>query len=119
MAGHSRTDLVHKAILSGIFGHIGWNESAERRFRDDPDMQGVDPSGIRALLRQFVMEGNSLEVREETRAEWLEADPDHPFWYRAIIPFPGFAKGIFVEVKFTDLDEDDPWVWIVSAHRQF
>jgi hypothetical protein len=114
----AQLDLVHKAICSGVFGHIQLKESAERLVRDDPDLGGLTPSGIRALLRKFVLDGNSLTVREETRAEYLEENPDDPYWYRAIIPIPGLPRGLFVEVKIVDDDPAEPWVEIVSAHRQ-
>jgi hypothetical protein len=118
MAPSARLDLVHKAICSGILGHIQWQDSAARRVRNDPDLEGFTPEGIRAELRQFVLDGHSLDVRQETRAEYLEENPDDPCWYRAIIPVSGLPKGLFVEVKLVDDDSEEPWVEIVSAHRQ-
>jgi hypothetical protein len=107
--------LVNKAIASGILGHIQWKESAARLVRCDPCLQGLTPEGIRALLRQFVLDGNSLEVRREIRVEYL--DPDELFWYRAVLPVPGFPRGLFVEVKLIDDDPEVPWVEIVSCHQ--
>jgi hypothetical protein len=114
----ARLDLVHLAICSGILGHIQWKLAAAQLVRGDPLLDMLPPERIRALLRQFVLGGNSLEVRPETREEYLEADPDHPYWYRAIIPVAGFPQGIFVEVRLVDDDPNEPWVEIVSAHRQ-
>jgi hypothetical protein len=118
MADSTQLDLVHKAIRSGIYGQIQWKDSASRLVRDDPDLEGLTPQGIRALLRQFVLAGNSLTTRQETRAEFLEEDPDDPFWYRAIFPISGVAWELFIEVKLVDDDPEEPWVEIVSAHRQ-
>jgi hypothetical protein len=118
MAASDRLDLVHKAIRPGIYGHIQWKDAAARLVRDDPGMHGLTPEGIRALLRQYVLDGHSLAVRRETRAEYLEDDPDDPFWYRAVLPVAGFPRGVFVEVKLIDDDEEEPWVEIVSAHAQ-
>jgi hypothetical protein len=81
-------------------------------------MEGLTPEGIRHLLRQFVLEGNALNLREETREEYLQENPDDPYWYRAIIPVPDLPRGLFVEVKLIDDDEKEPWVEIVSAHPQ-
>jgi len=117
MAG-PRLDLVHKAISSGTLGHIQWKDSAVRRLLDDPQMQGFTPMGVRQLLQGFVLAGNSLDTREEKRAEQLEECPDDPYWYRAIIPVADFPKGLFVELKLIDDDENEPWVEIVSAHQQ-
>src|SRR5438552_15413047 len=105
MATTDQLELVNKAIASGILGHIQWRESAARLIRGDPCLNGLTPEGIRALLRQFVLDGNSLEVRCETRAEYLEENPDEPYWYRAVLPVAGFPRGLFVEVKLID---DDP-----------
>ena len=116
MASPARLDLVHKAVCSGVFGHIQWKNSAARLMRDDPRMTGLTPEGIRHLLRQFVQGGNALTVREETRTEYLEEDSDNPYWYRALFPVPGLAHGLFVEVKLVEDDEKEPWVEIVSVH---
>ena len=118
MAGVPRLDLVHKAIGAGSLGQIQWKDSALRRLRDDEEMVSFTASGIRSELRAFVLQGNSLTVRNETRAEWLEDYPDDPHWYRAILPVAEFPKGLFVEVKLVDDADDDPWVEIVSVHRQ-
>ncbi|HYV34615.1 MAG TPA: hypothetical protein VE988_02860, partial [Gemmataceae bacterium] len=69
-------------------------------------------------LRQFVMNGNCLDVRPEIRAEWREEYPDDPFWYRAVIPVPTLKEGLFVEVRLYDCDPEEPWVEIVNAHPQ-
>jgi hypothetical protein len=114
----AQLQLVHKAITSGVFGHIQWKDAAARLVRDDPELEGLTPEGIRALIRQFVVDGNTLDARQETRAEYLEENPDDPYWYRAIIPVPALPQGLFVEVRIVDDDPDEPWVEIVSAHRQ-
>jgi hypothetical protein len=118
MSAPTRLSLVQKAIRSGWRGHIEWKDAAARLVRDDPELLGLTPEGIKDLLRQFVLNGNSLKEREETRQEYLQEDPDNPFWYRALIPVPGLPHGLFVEVKLIDDDPEEPWVQIVSAHRQ-
>ena len=78
-------------------------------------MNGLSPEGVRALLREYVrLNRGILSLRNETRAEILTDDPDDPFWYRAVFPVPDFPKELFVEVKWIDDDEHDPWVRIVS-----
>ncbi|GEM_PF-3478998 len=116
--GH-QLDLVHLAIRSGVFGHIDWKDSAAQLLRDDVDLLGiVTPDDVRALLRQFVLDGNTLEVRDEIRNEYLEENPNDLFWYRAIIPVQGVRGGLFIEVRLVDDDPKEPWIEIVSAHRQ-
>jgi len=114
----ARIDLVHLAIRSGIMGHIQWKLAAAELVRGDPLLAMLPPERIRALLRQFVVDGNSLDVRAETRDEYLREDPDNPYWYRAVIPIAEFPQGIFVEVRLIDANPQEPWVEIVSAHRQ-
>lgn len=117
METSDQLQLVNKAIASGILGHIQWKESAAHLVRCDPCLQGLTPEGIRTMLRQFVLDGNSLEVRHEQRLEYLEEHPDEPFWYRAVLPVSGFPRGLFVEVRLIDDDPEMPWVEIVSAHQ--
>jgi hypothetical protein len=113
-----RLDLVHLAIRSGLLGHIQWKDAADRLVRRNPPLPNLVPEVIRALLRQFVVDGGLLDVRIEVRQEYLRDDPDDPYWYRAIIPVTGLPQGLFVEVKLVDSDPVEPWVEIVSAHRQ-
>src|SRR5262245_49402091 len=102
MVSDARLDLVHRAISSGVFGHIQWKDSAARLVRDDPEMEGMTPEGIRSLLRQFVLDGNVLTVRHEMREEYLKECPDDPYWYRAIIPSRDLPRGLFLEVRLVD-----------------
>ncbi len=118
MDAPTRLELVHKAIRSGWRGHIEWKDAAARLVRDDPDLLALTPEGIKELLREFVLAGGALAEREETRQEYLEEYPDDPFWYRALIPVPGLPRGLFLEVRLIDDDPEEPWVQIVSAHRQ-
>ncbi len=118
MLNRSRLDLVHKAIGAGIFGNIEWKPESYARVRADAEMQGYTPEAVRLLLRQHVLAGNLLSIRQETREERCAEDPDNPYWYRAIIPVSEFPKGLFVEVVLIDYDESEPFVMIVNAHPQ-
>jgi hypothetical protein len=118
MAGAAQLDLVHKAICSRVLGHIQWKDAAARRMRDDRGLEGLTLRGIRAVLRQFVLDGHSLQARRETRAEFLEERPNDPYWYRALLPIPGLPGELFVEVVLADDDPEEPWVEIVSVHQQ-
>lgn len=115
-----RLDLVHLAIRSGVLGHVQWKPSAHALVCADSRLHGlrIEPAHIRAMLRQFVLDGNSLDVRQETRTEYLGENPDDCFWYRAVIPVEGLPQGLFIELKLIDDDEQEPWVEIVSAHEQ-
>lgn len=119
MANLSRLDLVYKAIRAGTFGHIEWKDEAYRRVLDDPVMQGFTPNGIKALLRDFVVnKGGQIDVRDQGMEQWVDADPENPYWYRAILPVSQFPKGLFVEIVIADYDEQCPWIAIVSSHPQ-
>src|SRR5437899_1895438 len=105
MANPDKLDLVHLAVRSGSFGHIQWQDAAARRVRGDPALAGYTPEGIRAMLRTFVLQGNTLTARQETRQEYLAEHPDDPWWYRAVVPAPPLPHGLFVELRLID---DDP-----------
>ncbi len=111
---YSPIDLVHQAIAAGLFGQIQWDDRADERARSNPDLQGLTPEGIRRWLHDFVCGGGRLDERREARLDWLEANADRPAyyrdcWYRAVVPIPGlFQKGLFVEVRLFDDDEEDP-----------
>jgi hypothetical protein len=117
-------DLVHDAIAAGSFGQIQWEDRADQRARNNSDLRGLTPEGIRRLLHDFVLGVGRLDERREARPHWLEANADRPaycrdWWYRAVVPVPGlFPNGLFVEVRLFDDDAQDPWVEIVNAHPQ-
>jgi hypothetical protein len=58
---------------------------------------GGETKGIKAELQKRTCQ---LNARKETREEYK--DPDHPFWYRAILPIPELPKRLFVEIKLID-----------------
>ncbi len=69
-------------------------------------------------LRAYVQGGGRCDVRNEVREEWRAERPEHPYWYRFVLPWEGLAKGLFIEVLLIDDDEDEPFVEIVNApHR--
>jgi hypothetical protein len=53
-------DKVHRAIASGIFGQIQWDDRSGERARSNPELQGLTPQGIRRLLHEFVAAGGRL-----------------------------------------------------------
>jgi len=117
-------DLVHQAIAAGIFGQIQWDDEAGERARSNPDLLGLTPEGIRRLQHDFVKAGGRLDERREARPNWLQTSADRPTyyrdcWYRAVIPVADlFPHGLFVVVRLSDDDAQDPWVEIVNAHPQ-
>src|SRR5690349_2522245 len=117
MSTSPRLDLVHKAIRAGM-GNILFKDAAFRIMQGDPEMNGFTAKGVRQLLREFVLQGNSLTVRQETRLEKLQEDPDDPYWYRAVVQVPEFPRGLFIELKLFEEDEQEPFIEIVSVHRQ-
>jgi hypothetical protein len=120
MAISPRPDLVHKAILAGaMYGNIVWKDSALQLMLDDPNMKGFTGQGVKILVRGHIRAGNTVETRREQWNEYLEKDPNDPFWYCVVIPVPEFPKGLFVKMKLDDDTENDPWVKIVSVHQEF
>jgi hypothetical protein len=113
MPSQPRLDLVHKAICAGIWGHIEWKPEGLKLMLANPKMKGYTGAMVRHLLREYVVSGNSLGVREQDKELWKE---DEPYWYKAKIPADDFPDGLFVEVILWNDDEDCPSVRIVSAH---
>jgi hypothetical protein len=85
-------------------------------------MKRFTEKGIRNLLCEFVRDlGGQFRAQNETAIDWLEENPDDPWWYFAVIPVPTFPRGLFVKVKLLweeGDNEEDAWVQIVSIHEQ-
>ena len=73
-------DLVHRAVAAGIFGQIVWDDLADERARNNPDLNGLTPEAIRRLLHDFVGAGGRLDTRTEARPEWLQANAERPVY---------------------------------------
>ena len=85
-------------------------------------MQNFTEKGIKEDLWDFVRnKAGRCKEQNETATEWLEENPDGPFWYFAILPTPIFRRGLFVKMKLLweeGDDEADAFVQIVSIHEE-
>ena len=105
-----------RAPRSGLSNCVLWvNERTSRRVLGDRELRTVEPLDIKRRLIAYVKSGGEViqarEQREDYRAELA-------FYYKAIVPAPGFPKGIFIEIRLNGADPDCPIVHLVSAHRQ-
>jgi hypothetical protein len=109
--------LVMHAIALGksARGYCEWQESAVRRLLHRPPFPGFTPEGIRERLCRFVVDENGTVAQvKEKRLERM----DRRYYYKAIVPVPELARGLFVELVLIDDDAKAPAVQIVNAHEQ-
>jgi hypothetical protein len=115
MSDPAELALVRAAICSGVTGCCEWLDKEAERVRGDPDLQGLTPEYIKQRLCHFVAkEAGQVEQVPETRPNRSYRD----YYYKVIIPEPGFKHGLFVEMELTDDDPDVPSVTILNAHPQ-
>jgi hypothetical protein len=107
--------LVIKALKSGLSNCVEWHEGAATRVRNDSGMQGWTPEAVRREVLAFVATDGEVIQVDETRENWLDR---YAHWYKAVIPLAGFRRGVFVEMRLVDEDEDVPIVHLVNAHPQ-
>lgn len=108
--------LVMKALTSGLSNCVAWvNQQQIRVFWADPDRKRVTPEMLIAELIEYVRGGGQVSQVVERRPEYNH----RRFYYKAILPLPGFPLGFFVEMELEeDTDPDVPAVWVVNAHPQ-
>ena len=108
--------LVLLALRSGLSNCVLWkNVGVIARVESDPDLKGLTARTIReSLIEHAVSGGSVLQVREQ-REPYRR---DYAFYYKAVLPFCDFPKGIFVEMRLNDADPDFPIVYLVNAHVQ-
>jgi len=113
----TQLELVRKAILSRLGGCCEWDEQAARRVRSDRSLQGLTPEEIKDRLQDYVTDHpEAVTARRESREEYRGV---RDFWFRVVLPVPGFTHGLFLELVLEDdADPDVPGVVIVSAHEQ-
>ena len=70
---------------------------------------------VRQELLTFVATGGEVTQVDETREHWLD---QYRHWYKAVLPLPSFRRGVFVELRLVDEDEEVPIVHLVNAHPQ-
>jgi hypothetical protein len=83
--------------------------------RNDRELQGLTPEGIKQEVIAFIKNGGDIQQREEKRPEY---SGEREFFYKVIVPLEGFAHGLFVECILGDDDPDVPTVYLVNAHPQ-
>jgi hypothetical protein len=113
----TQLELVRKAIISRLGGCCEWDEKAAQRVRSDRNLEGLLPEEIKERLQDHVTDHpGSVTARQEHREEYRGVTD---FWFRVILPIPGFTHGLFVELVLEDdPDPDVPGVVIVNAHEQ-
>jgi hypothetical protein len=108
--------LVIKAITSGLSNRLFWkNDATENRIRNDRELRGLTPRGIKRELIRFVTADGLVEQVAETREIYRD---EHLFYYKVIIDISGLPSPLFVEMVLHDPDPDVPMVCIVNAHLQ-
>ncbi len=107
--------LVLRSLASGLSNCVSWkNDRTSLRVRNDPDLKGLTPEGIKRELLAFVAGGGEVMQVAESRGEFR----DYRYYYKAILPLGGFDRGVFVEMVLVDDDPDFPLVALVNAHPQ-
>ncbi|HEY2156594.1 MAG TPA: hypothetical protein VGH33_13265 [Isosphaeraceae bacterium] len=107
--------LVLRALGSRLSNCVVWkNDLTSLRVRNDPDLKGLTPEGIKRELLAFVAGGGEIVQVREARGEYR----DYRYYYKAILPLDGFDRGVFVEIVLVDDDQDFPMVALVNAHPQ-
>jgi hypothetical protein len=110
--------LVVKALTCTLSNCVEWiNDKTANRIRSDPANQGLRPGEIIRLLREFVRASgpSCVEQKSEERELWKDR---RDYWYRVVIPVPGFPNGLFIEMELLDDDPDVPVVVLLNAHPQ-
>ncbi len=107
--------LVIKALNSGLSNCVEWDERAATHVRNDPKMQGWTPETVRRELLAFIATGGEVIQVDQTRDYWKDR---FEHWYKAVLTLPGFGRGLFVEIRLVDEDEEVPIVHLVNAHPQ-
>jgi hypothetical protein len=109
-------ELARKAVtLFDVTGCCKWDERAARRLLAQGIIGGLTPDGVMQLLVEFVQSGGNIVQVKEQRSEWRGF---HEFYYKAIIPVDGLRKGLFVEFRLVDDDNDLPIVELCNCHEQ-
>lgn len=115
MSDASELTLVKEAILSGVSGCFEWHEKEANRLRQRlSGLGGLTPESIKERTIAFVKSGGEIRQVVETRPEYCHRD----YYYKVILPEPGFKDGLFVEMELWDSDPDCPGVLILNAHPQ-
>lgn len=108
--------LVRLAIsMARTRGCCEWSDQEMSRVRAQPPASGLSPEAIKWLLHDHVQEGGDVVQVKEEREGWRD---ERAYWYKAVIPFEGLPRGLFVEIVMVDPDHECPSVEIVNAHAQ-
>ena len=111
--------LVVKALWDGLGNCVKWHEKGLKLARDDATLRGVTPAWILSevirLVRTSPDPASVVRQVPEKREGWRD---QYRFYYKVILPVPGFKHGLFVEMRLRDDDPEFPAVTLVRAHTQ-
>jgi hypothetical protein len=112
--------LVVKAVCDGLGGCFEWDDWSARIVLDNPDMQGHTPRSIRQRVIELARAtgGSCVEQVKEERERWRG---EFAYYYKVILPTPGMKYGMFVEIRYSGDEDDDPdfpEATLVGAHPQ-
>ncbi len=110
--------LVCQALRDGLGGCVEWDEASANRVRSDPDLRGLTPEFLKREVIRYMRTQRAPKVGQipEKRDGYRD---NYRFYYKVILPVPGFRHGIFVEMRLTgDDDPVFPEVTLFNAHPQ-
>src|SRR5436190_22692467 len=88
---------VKAAILSRWSSHFDWQVSPSHFevMRNDPGLDGLEPSEILDLVRKHVRKSGAIRIHPETA---LERKHKREFFFSVLLEEPGFPREIYVKM---------------------
>jgi hypothetical protein len=97
-----------------VNGYVEWSSRGHANTQRNLSHLGLTPEGAWELAVEFVRQGGQIVQCAQTRQEYSDLE----YYYKAVFPFDGLPRGVFVELILVQDDPDDPIVHIVNAHPQ-
>ncbi len=109
-------ELVRAALADSVSSSVTWARGVTDRMSKNPDMNGLQPIGVRRELRIHARSGGRIVQKVET---WDQYKDKHRFCYEVTLEFDFLSNPVFVEIRYTALDPKMPEVCLVSVHPSF
>lgn len=88
------------------------NAALNTRLRKELGYVG-SPNELKDRLIEYAAENGQIECRPEIRPEYQGR---REFWFRVLVPVPGFTHPLFFELELIDDDPDCPAAVILNVH---
>ncbi len=107
--------LVRAALADPLSTSVRWASGVKERMSRDPELNGLQPKGLRDELRTHAKNDGKIVQKIETCEQYKK----FKFCYEVLLDFDFIIRPVYVEIRYVGLEDEFPQDLLVSVHTSF